>query len=276
MSDHKQNDTELSSKTAICKENGNLLDKKTAPVVFEKDGQAIANSRDVAEFFGKQHKNVLRDIGNLECSDDFRRLNFEPTSQTVGMPNGGERQERSIDMTRDGFTFLVMGFTGKEAAKFKEQYIAQFNAMEKALREQVATQATLSSPAALRGLLLDYTEKVLELEAKLEEAKPKLDGFDRIAHADGSLCVTDAAKALQMRPKDLFSWLAQNGWIYRRPGGIYLGYQSKTTQGLLEHKTTTVYRADGTEKITEQVRVTPKGLTKLALVFGVSSQEAAE
>lgn len=243
------------------------LSRKTVPVVFEKGGAACASSIDVADFFKKKHNNVLQAIDNLECSEDFRRLNFQLSSYNKNLGDGVSRDYRSIDMTRDGFTFLVMGFTGKEAAKFKEQYIAQFNAMEKALREQAATQQTLSSPAALRGLLLDYTEKVIALEAKLEEAKPKLDGFDRIAQADGSLCVTDAAKALQMRPKDLFSWLSQNGWIYRRPGSSYLGYQSKTTQGLLEHKTTTVYRADGSEKITEQVRVTPKGLTRLATLI---------
>ncbi|WP_085595757.1 phage antirepressor KilAC domain-containing protein [Thalassospira sp. MCCC 1A01428] len=115
----------------------------------------------------------------------------------------------------------------------------------------------------------------IESQSKLiSEMAPKVDGFDLIAHADGSLCITDAAKTLQKRPKDLFAWMGQNGWIYKRTGSAtWIGYQSKTSQGLLEHKTTTAYRSDGSEKITEQVRVTPKGLTKLALVFGVSGTE---
>lgn len=126
----------------------------------------------------------------------------------------------------------------------------------------------LNDPGALRGLLLTYTEKVLALESQLEEAQPKLDGFDRIAQADGTMCITNAAKVLQMRPKDLFAWLAQNGWTYKRPGSAtWLGYQSKTAQGLLEHKTTTVWRADGSEKVTEQVRITAKGLTRLSTLI---------
>ncbi len=126
----------------------------------------------------------------------------------------------------------------------------------------------LNDPNALRGLLLTYTGKVLELESRLEQAQPKLDSFERIAQADGSMCITDAAKALQLRPKDLFDWLAQNGWTYKRPGTAHwLGYQSKTTSGLLEHKTTMVWRSDGSEKITEQVRVTAKGLTRLATLI---------
>lgn len=63
----------------------------------------------------------------------------------------------------------------------------------------------------------------------------------------------------------LFGWLRQNGWIYKRVGAAHdLGYSSKTTAGMLEHKVTTVLRADGSEKVTEQVRVTARGLTKLA------------
>ncbi|WP_417843006.1 phage antirepressor KilAC domain-containing protein [Thalassospira sp.] len=126
----------------------------------------------------------------------------------------------------------------------------------------------LNDPNALRGLLLTYTGKVLELESRLEQAQPKLESFERIAQADGSMCITDAAKALQMRPKDLFDWMAQNGWTYKRPGTAHwLGYQSKTTSGLLEHKTTMVWRSDGSEKITEQVRITAKGLTRLATLI---------
>mgnify|MGYP000911169588 CR=1 FL=1 len=126
----------------------------------------------------------------------------------------------------------------------------------------------LNDPAAMRGLLLTYSEKVIALEAQVSDLSEKGEALDRIATADGSLNITEAAKALQMRPKDLFGWLRANGWIYRRAGGSHdLGYQSKTTAGLLEHKVTTVLRADGTEKITEQVRVTPKGLARLSALI---------
>ena len=93
--------------------------------------------------------------------------------------------------------------------------------------------------------------------------------LERLAKADGSLNVTEAAKNLQIRPKDLFDWLAHNGWTYKRAGSQgWLGYQTKCNQGLMEHKSTTVTRTDGSEKITEQVRITAKGLSVLAkLIF---------
>ncbi len=67
---------------------------------------------------------------NLGCSEEFNRLNFEPISYTDSM----NRQQKAYIMTRDGFTLLVMGYTGELAMKFKEAYIKQFNAMEAALR----------------------------------------------------------------------------------------------------------------------------------------------
>ena len=127
----------------------------------------------------------------------------------------------------------------------------------------------LNDPAAMRGLLLTYSERVLALEARNAELAPKAEALDRIATvSDGSLGLMAAAKALQVRPKALTSYLRENGWIYRRPGGkANLGYQSKTSAGLLEHKVTTVLRADGSEKMVEQVLITPKGLAKLAALL---------
>lgn len=83
----------------------------------------------IAEMFQKEHKNVLRSIEDLECSDEFRALNFELSSYKT-------LQNKKMPMyyiTKDGFMMLAMGFTGEKAAKFRERFIAAFNAMEKAL-----------------------------------------------------------------------------------------------------------------------------------------------
>ena len=94
-----------------------------------KEEVTVVTSLDVAETFGKEHKNVLRDIRNLECSEEFGRLNFERTSYKDIL----NRNQEMYYITRDGFTLLVMGYTGEKAMQFKEAYIKQFNAMEKAL-----------------------------------------------------------------------------------------------------------------------------------------------
>ncbi len=102
------------------------------PVLSVKDGSVVANSRDVADYFEKRHDNVLSALDKLDCSQSFTHLNFKASEYRD--PTG--RSLRSVDMTKDGFTFLAMGFTGSKAARFKEAYIAQFNAMEAELREQ--------------------------------------------------------------------------------------------------------------------------------------------
>ncbi|MCW2309740.1 phage antirepressor KilAC domain-containing protein [Rhodobium gokarnense] len=139
---------------------------------------------------------------------------------------------------------------------------------------EVDAMEALGNPNNLRSLLLTYTEKVLELEGTIAEQAPKVDALERLSNADGSLCITDAAKTLQVRPKDLFAFLRSHGWIYSRPGTSDIAYQSKLAQGLLEHKTTTVYRSDGSEKVTTQVRVTAKGLARLAQEFPPVAIEA--
>lgn len=98
----------------------------TEPAVSFQTGRAMTNSRDVAGLFGRLHKNVLQGIQNLECSPEFNRLNFQPVEYRDAK---GERRQ-SYNMTKDGFTFLAMGYTGSLAARFKEAYIARFNLAE--------------------------------------------------------------------------------------------------------------------------------------------------
>lgn len=132
----------------------------------------------------------------------------------------------------------------------------------------VDPMAALNDPATMRGILLTYTEKVLVLESKVEEMRPDVEALERIAKADGSLNLTEAAKALQQPPRKFSQHLCSQHWIYKRPGAKHwLGYQDKVQQGLVEHKVTTVTLADGSDRLCEQVRITPKGIAKLAQQF---------
>lgn len=97
---------------------------------INKAEMTVVSSLDVAETFRREHKNVLRDIRELECSDEFRRLNFEQSEYM----NEQNHKQPMFYMTRDGFTILVMGYTGEKAMRFKEAYIKQFNAMDQTLQ----------------------------------------------------------------------------------------------------------------------------------------------
>ena len=98
-------------------------------LIVDNDDRVLVSSKDISDSFGKVHRNVLRDIKSLECSEDFRQHNFEQSSFT-SLQN---KVLPCVNMTKDGFAFLCMGFTGKEAAQFKEKYISAINKMESAI-----------------------------------------------------------------------------------------------------------------------------------------------
>lgn len=104
------------------------------PVVSLINGQAKTTSLDIAKTFGKLHKNVLVRIESLDCSPEFATANFLAVVRSV-QAGIHQREEKYYEITRDGFAFLCMGFTGAKAARFKEAYIAAFNAMEAALSQ---------------------------------------------------------------------------------------------------------------------------------------------
>ena len=97
-----------------------------------KEEVTVVTSLDVAETFEKRHDNVLKSIRDLECSEEFRLLNFKESEYL----NEQNHKHPMFFITRDGFTLLAMGYTGEKAVKFKEAYIKQFNHMEKALQDK--------------------------------------------------------------------------------------------------------------------------------------------
>ncbi|WP_243247002.1 Rha family transcriptional regulator [Pseudomonas maioricensis] len=97
--------------------------------VEARNGEVFTTTQNVADAFGKLHKDVLRKVESLDCSLQFTERNFT-LSEYV---DGSGRRLPQWSMTKDGFMFLVMGFTGKAAAAIKEGYIAAFNSMAERL-----------------------------------------------------------------------------------------------------------------------------------------------
>lgn len=120
-------------------------------------------------------------------------------------------------------------------------------------------------PEALR-LAADLAEQTTHLKLVITEQAPKVEVYERISSAAGSMCLTDAAKHLGIRPRAFCAWLRLNRWIFRREGSArWLAYQPRLTSGLLLHRITPIGRDEnGDERAATQVRVTAKGLTLLA------------
>ena len=113
-----------------------MLETQNLPVVSIVNGQPTTLSTDISNFFEKPHNDVLKAIRAILSKLPEDRLgNFSQTVVTRTNPSGGAPiQSRAYRLTRDGFTFLAMGFTGEKAQAFKWAYIDAFNRMEDALR----------------------------------------------------------------------------------------------------------------------------------------------
>jgi phage antirepressor YoqD-like protein len=236
------------------------------------------SSREISELTGKRHDNVMRDIREMliELHGEGGVLSFEDTHTN---PQNG--QDYVVFMLPKRETLiLVSGYS----VVMRAGIIDRWQHLEAQTQQPVApTLPNLCDPATLRTMLLGYTEEVLALQAKvgqievekaaidakLDVAAPKAKALDRMATGtDGSFCLTDAAKVLQSQPKRFIAKLQSLGWIHRRPmGSGWLAYQPRITQGVLEHKVTTGEKSDGHEWTSTQVRVTAKGMAKLAELF---------
>ena len=217
------------------------------------------SSLEIAKLTEKRHDNVMVDIRNMLFQLADSDLSFQGSYRGA---NGKDLP--CYHLPQRECLILVSGYSIPMRAKIVDRW-------QELEQRQAPTAIDLNDPAALRSLLLTHTEKVIELQGQIEHQKPKVDAYARIAESDGSMCVTDAAKSLQVRPKDLFAFLRSHGWIYTRAGTSEpVAYQSRIQVGFLEHKVTTVHRQDGTERTCTQVRVTAKGLARLAEEFALA------
>lgn len=229
---------------------------QTVPVVSVKDGSVYANSRDVAAFFGKEHRNVLADIAAIltagGLSAEISAVWFRPTTyeQKTGF---GVRQNSAYDMTKDGFMLLVMGYTGAKAMQFKLAYIQRFNEMEETLKAGPAPGAHAipqTLPEALR-LAADAMERAEAAECVV----------NRLAAYPDMLGVQEAAKALKIAPKAFGRLLREWGWVYDRRGAKkskMLAYQDTIDRGLMVHDA--IELDDGSIKY--HPKLTGKGLVE--------------
>lgn len=164
-------------------------------LVTVENNEVVVSSRQVAEHFGKQHKDVLESIRNILAAENSATRFFTESSYL----NRGKQYVCYL-MNRDGFSILVMGFTGKEALEWKIKYINAFNEMEK----QLANKNTLalpdfSNPAeAARAWANEYEAKQKAL-AENAIMKPKADFYDTVVSTESLLSMGDTAKLINKK-----------------------------------------------------------------------------
>lgn len=215
-----------------------------ANLVFQNsNGSDVTTSLIVAQVFGKEHKNVVRDIENLSCSESFNRLNFE----RITYKDARNREQTAYEMTKDGFSFLVMGYTGTKAGEFKERFINEFNKRESLLKnddyilmrsQQILQKRLEASEERLRQLEAEaeQLQNTVELQGKeLKQAAPKVEYCDKVLSSEGYLTVNMIAACLGISDIKLNKLLCQWGIQYKESGVYYL-YSKYRNKGYTVHK----------------------------------------
>ncbi len=259
------------SNTSVLTNSEKVITMNTLAVTNQN---VTMSSREIAKLTGKRHDHVCRDIRTIlvaliggKDADYIRNpdlgylTNHHVTCNQYDdkSPNAWE-----YNITRRYTEILITGYDIKRRT-------AVIDRLYELESERRSAAPSLPGAKELALMVIQAEEEkerlLLEnqgLESQVEEMKPDVEALTRIAKSQGSMCVTDAAKQLQVKPKSLFDIMSQCKWIYRRLGTPWIGYQDKIQQGLIEHKVTVITKPDGEDKSIPQVRVTPKGLSKLA------------
>lgn len=239
------------------------------------------SSREIAELTGKRHDHVMRDIrgmlielygaeevkAGLPERDAFEVL-FERMGWGIRSPTLGNERVQGVSVTRDNRGYLAeialdyahsMTLIAGYKAKLRKAIVDRWQHLEKAGGNPVAFNP--GDPQIVAAFLSHWHQEATTAQAALAVAEGTL---ARIEGAEGSVSITDAAKALSHPIKPFFAKLYRNRWTFRRGGkGDWLAHADKCRAGLMDHRAVT-YENNGERVLGTQAMVTPKGLRVLA------------
>lgn len=224
-------------------------------LVFKNEGNIVTNSLLVAEKFGKEHRHVLEAIREiLSTAENSALLNYFVESEYVA--SNGKRNPMFI-MNRDGFSLLVMGFTGKKALDFKLEYIEAFNKMEKSLLQQSQYHVPGSFSEALK-LAYQQAEQIELQSNELKKQAPKVQYFDNVLQSDSTYNTNKIAKELGMSAVTLNRMLCDMHVQYKQDG-TWLLYSKHQNKGFTKTKTHSYTDTSGKTHTSMQTVWTEKG-----------------
>jgi Rha family phage regulatory protein len=229
--------------------------------IINAHGQAVVNSRQVAEMVGKEHKHLLRDIqGYMEI---LGQSNFGLTDFFIESTYLSDQRKvlPCYLITKKGCDMVANKMTGEKGILFTATYVTRFEEMEKQL---TVPQIPQTLPEALRAYA-NEVENHIKAKALLEEQKPKVLFADSVAGSDKSILINELAKILKQNGVDigqnrLFRELREQGYLCKIAGESYnLPTQRSMDLGIMEIKKSSVLTAKGDTFVTRTTKITPKG-----------------
>lgn len=227
------------------------------PMLAAASGGAVTmSSREIADLCGKQHDNVMRDIRKMMQDIGQDALKFEGMYQ-----DAYGREKPCFNLPKDLTVTLITGYR----ADLRYKVVKRLEQLEEE-KQRGGFQVPQSFGEALR-LAADQAEQI-------EAMKPVVAAMARLGASEGSVIPRVAAKALEMQERKFFQWLYSHNWAFKQ-GKTWQAYAEKIKQGYLEHETATyTVEETGQERTKVQLKITPKGMARLAQIFNAEGGAA--
>ena len=242
-----------------------------------ESNQPLTNSKLVAEVFGKEHRNVVRDIKNLIEGGVLKNEQTPMFEETTYINEQNKQSYPMFIMNQDGFTLLAMGFNGKKAMEFKLKYIEAFNAMKKQI-EQTKPSVPQTYLEALKSLVKSEEEKQqlalenkqqqatiltiskenMELGNKITEMLPKVSYYDKILQSNATMTVTQIAQDYGMSAVRMNKELEVMK-IQHKVRGQWILYGQFLKGGYVHSRAVDIIRKDGQHDVKYNTEWTTKG-----------------
>ena len=218
-------------------------------LVIMHDQQAVTTSLKVAEVFGKNHRDVMRNIKNLTAQNCAVEKMFVKSTYL----NKQKHEQPMYYMNRDGFTLLAMGFNGKKALEFKLKYIEAFNKMESLVKKE--------NQFAMPQTFGEALQLAADQQKLIEKNQPKVNYYDQQMRNPGLMTVTEIAKDFGLSATKLNKFLERKHIQYKQ-GKHWVLYQEYADRGLANYEPFAYeeHSIDGTkQKVHNNLKWTQKG-----------------
>lgn len=247
-------------------------------IVYRGDSnQPLTNSKLVAEVFGKEHRNVVRDIKNLIEGGVLKNEQTPMFEETTYVNEQNKQSYPMFIMNQDGFTLLAMGFNGKKAMEFKLKYIEAFNAMKRQI-EQSNPSVPQNYLEALKSLVKSEEEKQqlalenkkqqetiltiskenMELGNKITDMLPKVSYYDKILQSNATMTITQIAQDYGMSAIKMNKEL-ESMRIQHKMRGQWILFAQFLKGGYVHSRAVDIVRSDGRHDVKYNTEWTTKG-----------------
>ncbi|PIT68601.1 antA/AntB antirepressor family protein [Bartonella tribocorum] len=186
-------------------------------------------------------------------------------SPILGSKGRGGHNRKDYHLTLSVAKELSMLENNKKGREARLYFIECERRLKQVATPQIAApQVDYSKPEALLGVLNHLQSQIEQKNHVIAELAPKAGALEGLKRSDGLFGLIEAAKMLEVRPKDLTDYLRKHDWVYRRaPGAPLLPYQDKIKKGFMDCPAITIQRPDGTEKVLPSTKITSRGLACL-------------